>query len=115
MRCISCLLLVSPLLCSAYGFHGGAGFAAPSRPAVSTAQPRVARAVVMQGGDYYSRLGVQRNADEKEIKNVRSSLARAALDVRAPAFPRWRFLTLDASAACRRRHTGKRRGSGTRT
>ena len=60
-------LLLCALQTSAAWMAGGL----PSRPAVSSQSPaRVARAITMEA-DYYRRLGIQRNADEKEIKNVR--------------------------------------------
>jgi molecular chaperone DnaJ len=46
----------------------------PGRSAVSLQAPRVA--AVTMNSDYYSRLGVQRNADEKDIKNAYRKSAR---------------------------------------
>ena len=51
----------------------------PGRSAVSLQAPRVA--AVTMNSDYYSRLGVQRNADEKDIKNV-STLHAASVVAR---------------------------------
>ena len=58
------MLLASVALSSAAFLPGSL----PRRSAVSSHTPRVA--AVAMNGDYYSRLGVQRNADEKDIKNV---------------------------------------------
>merc|ERR1719460_1708828 len=46
----------------------------PGRSAVSPQAPRVA--AVIMNADYYARLGVQRNADEKDIKNAYRRSAR---------------------------------------
>ena len=59
-------LLASLALSGAAFLPGGL----PGRSAVSPQASRV-NAVTMNA-DYYARLGVQRNADEKAIKNVRS-------------------------------------------
>jgi len=63
-------MLASVALSSAAFLPGGL----PGRSAVSSQAPRVA--VVMQNSDYYGRLGIQRNADEKDIKNAYRKSAR---------------------------------------
>jgi len=64
------MLLASVALSSAAFLPGSL----PRRSAVSSHTPRVA--AVAMNGDYYSRLGVQRNADEKDIKNAYRKSAR---------------------------------------
>jgi len=64
------MMLASVALSSAAFLPGGL----PGRSAVSSQAPRVA--VVMQNSDYYGRLGIQRNADEKDIKNAYRKSAR---------------------------------------
>ena len=64
------MLLASVALSSAAFLPGSL----PGRSAVSSHTPRVA--AVAMNGDYYSRLGVQRNADEKDIKNAYRKSAR---------------------------------------
>mmetsp|Transcript_78115 Transcript_78115/g.188624 ORF Transcript_78115/g.188624 Transcript_78115/m.188624 type:complete len:397 (-) Transcript_78115:164-1354(-) len=66
----SWMMLASVALSSAAFLPGGL----PGRSAVSSQAPRVA--VVMQNSDYYGRLGIQRNADEKDIKNAYRKSAR---------------------------------------
>ena len=75
-------------VCQAAWLPGGV----PSRSAVSFHSPRTAAATM--NADYYGRLGVTRNAEDKDIKNVsaprtarsrtaRSRAASAALLARA--------------------------------
>lgn len=64
------MLLASVAFSSAAFLPGGL----PGRSAVSSQAPRVA--AVTMNSDYYSRLGVQRNADEKDIKNAYRKSAR---------------------------------------
>ena len=74
-------MLASVALSSAAFLPGGL----PGRSAVSSQAPRVA--AVTMNSDYYSRLGVQKNADEKDIKNVSATCTQpASWHVRA-AFP----------------------------
>jgi molecular chaperone DnaJ len=64
------MMLASVALSSAAFLPGGL----PGRSAVSSQAPRVA--AVTMNSDYYSRLGVQKNADEKDIKNAYRKSAR---------------------------------------
>ena len=110
------MLLASVALSSAAFLPGSL----PRRSAVSSHTPRVA--AVAMNGDYYSRLGVQRNADEKDIKNVSTQPARSSWHARAafsllpaisPARPlASRTLLTRRPLGCRR--TESRRDSGTR-
>lgn len=64
-------LTIAALLSSAAWMPSGF----PSRSAVSSHAQRAARMVAMNT-DYYSRLGIARNAEEKEIKNAYRKAAR---------------------------------------
>lgn len=113
------MLLASVALSSAAFLPGSL----PGRSAVSSHTPRVA--AVAMNGDYYSRLGVQRNADEKDIKNVSTACTqlvarRAAFSLLPASSParsliiiaRPRALLTRRPLGCRR--TESRRDSGTR-
>merc|ERR1719460_2408658 len=64
------MLLASVALSSAAFLPGSL----PGRSAVSSRTPRVA--AVAMNGDYYGRLGVTRNAEDKDIKNAYRKAAR---------------------------------------
>ena len=110
------LMLASVALSGAAFLPGGL----PIRSAVSPQVPRAA--AVTMNTDYYGRLGLQRNADEKEIKNVSAAGTRvASRPCRVCPLPLASALARSCPVLHLTRHlfvcrlTGDRPGSGTQT
>ena len=90
-------MLASVALSGAAFLPGGL----PGRSAVSSQTPRAA--AITMDADYYSRLGVQKNADEKQIKNVSATCASWHAQWRSPAACRL-VRSLTPCPSCLTRH-----------